>query len=197
MSLVKNISCSLIRPYFKKLLLVRFVITILLLVINYPVVAMKQPAQEYQLKAVFLFNFTQFVDWPPSSFDTDQSPVVIGVLGDNPFGSYLDETVSGESIKGHPVVVHYYKNAEDIETCHILFVTLTEITMRKNVIETLKGKDILTVSDAVHFAAEGGMIRFFIANNKIKLQINLESAKASKMVFSSKLLRLAEIYKSR
>ncbi|HTF29246.1 MAG TPA: YfiR family protein [Flavitalea sp.] len=192
---MKNISCSLVSPYFKKLSLVRFIITILLLVTNFPVVAMKQPAQEYQLKAVFLFNFTQFVDWPPSSFDTDQSPVVIGVLGDNPFGSYLDEIVSGESIRGHPVVVHYYKNVEDVQECHILFVTLTEITKRKKVIEPLKGKDILTVSDALHFAAEGGMIRFFIANNNIKFQINLESARASKMVFSSKLLRLAEIYK--
>ena len=197
MSPVKNISCSLDRPYSKKLPLVRFIITILLLFTNFPLEAMKQPAREYELKAVFLFNFTQFVDWPPSSFDTDQSPLVIGVLGDNPFGSYLDETVSGESIKSHPVVVHYYKNVEDVQACHVLFVTLTEITKRKKVLVTLKGKDILTVSDAQQFAAEGGMIRFFIANNKIKLQINLESAKASKMVFSSKLLRLAEIYKPR
>ena len=195
MSLVKNISCSLVSPYFKKLSLVRFIITILLLITVFPAEAMKQPAQEYQLKAVFLFNFTQFVDWPPCSFDTNQSSVVIGVLGDNPFGSYLDEIVSGESIKGHPVVVRYYKNVEDVQGCHILFVALTEITNRKKAIETLKGKDILTVSDAVHFAAEGGMITFFIANNKIKFQINLESARASKMVFSSKLLRLAEIYK--
>lgn len=169
---------------------------ILLLMINLALPAQTLPSREYQLKAVFLFNFTQFVDWPPSSFDTEQSPLVIGILGANPFGSFLEETVSNEKINGHSVIVHYYNNEEEAKTCHLLFINLAETKERKQVITTLKGKNVLTVSDASDFSRLGGMIRLFTRDNKIKLQINLEASKASEIVLSSKLLRLAEIFKS-
>ena len=174
---------------------IRLVIVILLLLSHGPLQAQTTPPLEYQLKAVFLFNFTQFVDWPPTAFDTDQSPLVVGILGENPFGSYLEETVSGEKVNKHAVVVRYYRNAEDAKDCHLLFINLPETKQRKQAIEALKGKNILTVSDASGFSNEGGMIRFFTRNNKISLQINLEASKASELVFSSKLLRLAAIYK--
>ncbi|MEO8173684.1 MAG: YfiR family protein [Sediminibacterium sp.] len=182
------------RPYLKKILPSRFVIAFVLLIIHLQAEA--QPSLEYQLKAVFLFNFTQFVEWPTGSFETDQSPLVIGILGENPFGTYLDETVKGELIKGHPVVIRYYKNVADVQSCHLLFINITESDKRKEAIEALKGKNILTVSDAPDFAAQGGMIRFFTLQNKIKLQINLEACRESKLVLSSKLLKLAEIFKS-
>jgi hypothetical protein len=150
--------------------------------------------REYQIKAAFLFNFTQFVEWPAASFATDQSPLIIGVLGENPFGSFLEETVSGEKVNGHPLIVQYYKNIEDIKQCHILFINTSEVNKLKQVIGSLKGKNILTVSDASNFLQEGGMIRFFTKNNKIQLQINLEATKTANLLISSKLLRLAEIF---
>ena len=182
--------------YTKFLKCIRLVFAILLLLSRLPVQAQTNVPLEYQLKAVFLFNFTQFVDWPPGSFDSDQSPLVIGILGENPFGSYLDETVSGEKVNKHPVVVRYYKDGEDVDNCHLLFINLPDAKKRKQAIDALKGKNILTVGDASGFSNEGGMIRFFTRNNKISLQINLEASKSSELVFSSKLLRLAAIYKS-
>lgn len=154
------------------------------------------PSREYQLKAVFLFNFTQFVDWPANAFENAQSPLVIGVIGDNPFGAYLAQTVSGEKINGHPLTVQYYKDEEEIKSCHILFINVNETKKLEQVEETVKGKNILTVSDHPDFLKQGGMIRFVTNNNKIKLQINMEACKESKMVLSSKLLRLAEIVKN-
>lgn len=158
-------------------------------------VSMQPPSsREYQIKAVFLFNFTQFVEWPTTSFSSDQAPLVIGVLGENPFGSFLEETVSGEKVNGHPLIVQYYKNIEDIKPCHILFINTSEANKLRQVIGSLKGKNILTVSDASNFLPEGGMIRFFTKSNKIQLQINLEATKTANLVISSKLLRLAEIF---
>jgi hypothetical protein len=165
------------------------------LLINLALSAQTPPSREYQLKAVFLFNFTQFIEWPSASFDTDQSPMVIGILGENPFGSYLEETVAGEKTNGHPVIVHYYQNEEDAKSCHILFINLPESKKRNQAIAALKGKNILTVSDASDFSKQGGMIRFFTSNNKIKLQINLDASRSSELIFSSKLLGLAEIFK--
>jgi hypothetical protein len=154
------------------------------------------PSREYQLKAVFLFNFTQFVDWPANAFENAQSPLVIGVIGDNPFGAYLAQTVSGEKINGHPLTVQYYKNEEEIKLCHILFINVNETKKQEQVLESVKGKNMLTVSDHPDFLKQDGMIRFVTNNNKIKLQINIDACRESKMVLSSKLLRLAEIIKN-
>jgi len=152
------------------------------------------PSREYELKAVFLFNFTQFVEWPASSFSSDQGPIVIGILGKNPFGAYLEEIVSGEKVNGHAVTVQYYNNVEEIKACHVLFINLADIKKTERVVEALKGQNILTVSDAMDFSEQGGMVRFFTRDNKIKIQINLEASKAASLTISSKLLRLAEIF---
>jgi hypothetical protein len=161
-----------------------------------PVILFAQTStvREYKLKAVFLFNFSQFVQWPASTFTTDNDPFVIGILGANPFGSYLDETVAGEKVNGHPLVVQYYKTTEDIKTCHILFINVSQTNKLEQIVRELKGRNILTVSDASDFLKIGGMIRLFTNNNKIQLRINLESAKVANLVISSKLLGLAEIF---
>ena len=156
--------------------------------------AAQSPASpEYEVKAVFLFNFTQFIQWPPSSFPADQAPLVIGIVGEDPFGPYLKETVLGEKANGHIIIVKHYDKMEEIKACHILFVNLPAIDLDQAA-ESLKGRNMLTVSDAPDFMQHGGMIRFFKKNNKIQLQINLESTREANLVVSSKLLRLAEIY---
>lgn len=141
-----------------------------------------------QVKAVFLFNFTQFVDWPPGSFSSPTSPFVIGILGNDPFGLYIDKVVEGEKVDSHPIVVQRYNDGDDIKNCNILFTSKSYSAIRN-----LQNRSILTVGDQNNFAAEGGMIRFFIENNKIKLQINLKAAKAANLNISSKLLRLADV----
>jgi hypothetical protein len=180
---------------FIKVILNLFLVTFALLQGNHHVLA-QTPSREYQLKAVFLFNFTQFVDWPSNVFENDRSPLVIGVIGENPFGSYLTQTVSGEKINGHPLTVQYFKNEEEIKSCHILFVNIHETKKLEQVLEAVKSRNILTVSDQPDFLKQDGMIKFVTNNNKIKLQINMEACKESKMVLSSKLLRLAEIIKN-
>jgi len=150
------------------------------------------PSKEYQIKAVFLYNFTQFVEWPANSFNEAESPLIIGVFGKNPFGTYLSETVHGEKISGHPLVVKYYSKVEDAEGCHILFVNQPKTTDLKKVLSQLKSRSVLTVSDASTFIQDGGMIQFLTKSNKIRLLINSEMAKASGLTISSKLLRLSE-----
>jgi hypothetical protein len=149
-------------------------------------------AREYQIKAVFLFNFTQFVEWPATSFkETDA--IVIGILGGNPFGTYLDEAVHGEKVNGHPLVVQHYRQVEDVKTCHILFINASETHQLKQVFAVLKSRSILTVSDADNFTKQGGMIRFFTENKKTRIRINLNATKNADLTISSKLLRLADV----
>ena len=151
------------------------------------------PAPEYQLKAVFLFNFAQFVEWPPNVLADPATPLVIGVLGEDPFGSYLDETVHNETVNEHPLVVRRFKGVDEITTCHILFISRREQARLKQILDGLGGRPVLTVSDADHFAGRGGMIRFVTEGGRIRLRVNLEAAQAANLTLSSKLLRPAQI----
>ena len=148
---------------------------------------------EYQLKAVFLFNFAQFVEWPPEASQGSHAPLIIGVLGEDPFGVYLDETVRGEKVNDRPLVVQRYRRIDEMKACHILFISRSEANQLEPIITSLKGRHILTVGDAVGFAQRGGIIRFVTEKNKIRLRINLEAAKAAHLTISSKLLRPADI----
>jgi hypothetical protein len=149
--------------------------------------------REYQIKAVFIFNFTQFVEWPANTFATPQSPLIIGILGQDPFGSYLDETVASEKVNEHPMIIKRFRRVEDVKECHLLFIHSAETAKMPQILSSLKGKSVLTISDASNFIKQGGMIRFFTIDNKIQFQINPEAAKTEGLTISSKLLRLAEI----
>lgn len=149
------------------------------------------PPREYQVKAVFLYNFTQFVEWPPAALGNGTTPFIIGILGRDPFGSYIDETIAGETLQGHPIRVERYDDIKDIRGCHILFISRGQEA--GEVVAALNDRSILTVSDTEDFTRKGGMIRFFMQHNKIRLQINLPAAKAVKLDISSKLLRVSDV----
>ncbi len=148
---------------------------------------------EYQVKAVFLFNFAQFVEWPAGAFADAGSPLVFGVLGDDPFDTVLEEAVRSEKVNNRPLVVRRYRRPEDIEDCHILFISRSEAPHFGEIVARLHDRSILTVGDAEGFNLRGGMIRFITESNKTRLRINAEAAKAAHLTLSSKLLRPAEI----
>jgi hypothetical protein len=147
----------------------------------------------YQVKAVFLFNFAQFVEWPPSAFAAASSPIVIGVLGEDPFGAYLDETVRGEKVDNRPLEVQRYRLVDEIKICHILFISRSEASHLEQILVSLKDRSLLVVGDGDDFAQRGGMIRLATVQNKIRLIINVEVAQRASLTISSKLLRSAEL----
>lgn len=146
-------------------------------------------AGEDQIKAVFLFNFAQFVDWPAKAFPEKTAPFVIGVLGTDPFGTYLDDLLNGEKVGGRSFHVERYRRVEEIGACHILFISRSEARNLDRVLPRLKGRSIFTVSDIETFTRQGGMVRFATENGKVRLRINLEAAKEDELTISSKILR--------
>ena len=148
---------------------------------------------EYQVKAVFLFNFAQFVDWPAEAFPRPDAPFVIGILGEDPFGSQLDDVVRGETVNKRPLVVERYRSVADIRDCNILFIGGNEGGHLDEILMALKGRSILTVGDADPAGQRGVMIQLVNENNRIRLRINVAAAKAGNLTISSKLLRPAEI----
>ena len=157
-------------------------------------VAVAAPApSEYQVKAVFLFNFTQFVDWPAQSFADPRAPFVIGVLGRDPFGSALDEAVRGETVNGRPLVVERYHSVTELKPCQILFIDRTAGSEVSKTLVTMGHPGTLTVSDSDDQMPSSVIIRFLSEGKKIRLRINVDSARDAGLTISSKLLRPAEV----
>jgi hypothetical protein len=153
--------------------------------------AQATPPSEYELKAAFLYHFAQLVTWPPDAFAESGSPMIIAVLGENPFGKQLEESVRGKSVNGHPLAVREVQTPEGTNTCHILFISPSEKKRLSEILATVQGKSVLTVGETDHFTETGGMINFTLDGTKIRFQINDAAAKAVGLKISSKLLNLA------
>lgn len=144
-----------------------------------------------QVEAVFLFYFSQFVAWPPRAFPDEHSPIVIGVLGQDPFGGALDQAVAGERVNGRPLLVRRLSNVADAADCHILYISSSETQRLPRILNALKGHSVLTVSDLDRFTQTGGMVGFVIVDEHVRLRINAGAAQAAGLTLSSKLLRAA------
>lgn len=154
-----------------------------------PIKGTSQTVSEYDVKAVFIYNFTQFIQWPEASFDPSQEAFVIGVLGDNVFGKALEEAVAGEKYQSRPIVVKYFTAAKDIENCQVLYVGNSV-----NAAKQFSDRAVLTVGERPDFMQHKGLLRFYQEGNKLRIEINQAAASAAGLSISSKLLRLATIY---
>jgi hypothetical protein len=148
---------------------------------------------ENQVQAVFLYNFSRFVEWPPRAFAAPTDPFVIGIVGSDPFGARLDEAVHNEQINGHILTVRRFRSLSELDNCQILFIDRSEIGRLAEILAALDHHSTLTVSQADGAAQRGVMIQFANENSRIRLRINVDSARAAGLTISSKLLRPAEI----
>lgn len=157
--------------------------------------ASAQPSPEYQLKAVFLYHFTQFVEWPREAFAEGDAPFVIGVLGENPFEGYLSEAVRDEKVHGREVAVRHLTAADSLGGVQILYISPSERYREREILDQVKGLPILTVGDSPDFVSSGGTVQFFPDRGRIRLRVNIDSARSSTLNISSRLLGLADIYR--
>jgi hypothetical protein len=155
--------------------------------------AQTKPPLEYQIKAAFLFNFTRFVHWPTTAYLSSDSPFIIGVVGKDPFGRYLDELMSGEAVDGHRIIVRRFNDDADLSSCQLVFFNLDEPQKLKSTLTQLSRQSTLCVSDNDDFLRMGGILHFYMEDNKVKMEINLSAAKAAKLEISAKLLQLAKL----
>lgn len=155
--------------------------------------AVAQVSKEYQLKAVFLWRLAQFTEWPSDVFETPDSPIVICVLGDNPFDGALNAAVAGETAHGRKFVVQNHRAVEQLKTCHILYMAAAGPRQAKEITAALARKSVLTVRESDIASSYQTIVQFLTEQNKIRLQINLKAAAAARLVLDPRLLRSAEI----
>ena len=152
-----------------------------------------QPLSEYEIKAGFLFNFARFVEWPPEAFADPSAPIVMGIVGDNPVFELLTETAEGKTVDGRAVVVRRFKEGQDLQSCHILFVSASEGKHIPQILESVKRSRTLTVGETSGFTQSGGMINFFVEDSRVRLEINLDAATRARVKISSKVIAVARL----
>ena len=161
---------------------------VLALLTGFPIVAGEMKYTEYQAKARFLTLCAEFVEWPTNAFPNSSAPILIGVLGDDPFGSDLEDAVKLVTIKNRPLVVRRSRRLEDLKSCHLLFISQSEKGRLRPILDSLEGMSILTVSEIDRFATRGGMIRIYLESKKPNYKINPASIRRSGLKVDSQLL---------
>jgi hypothetical protein len=150
-------------------------------------------SSEYLIKAGFTYNFAKLIQWPANAFPQPNSPIVIGILGVDPFGGTLDEVLAGKTVNGRDLVVKHLKWGADLKECRILFVSNSEISRMDEILHLVKGLPILTIGETPTFARRGGIINFVLEDEKVHFEVNVEAAKEADINISSRLLSLARI----
>jgi hypothetical protein len=171
------------------------VLVVVWTVMSSPLVAGAQPlaSTESHVKAAFLYHFAQFVEWPAEAFTATDDSFIIGVLGEDPFGAILDETIQGKTIHDRKLVAKRFVRVEEAVRCHILFISASEESRLPRLLQLLAGAKVLTVSDIERFAERGGMIALRVEDKRIRFDINVDTVERVGLKMSSQLLKLARI----
>lgn len=191
----------------------RIFVVLALVLFVVPIVAQAQeesaPSREYQIKAAFLYNFIKFVDWPKEKTADSNEPIIIGIIGKDPFGNAF-EPIKDKPVKGKKLIINWFKGFEEpkksgekdksklqreieaLRKCHLLFICSSEKENFEEIIETLKGSSVLTVEETAGFLESGGIINFVMEEKKVRFEINNAAAKRAKLKIRSQLLRLAK-----
>lgn len=158
-----------------------------------PPAGRSQPASpsEYEVKAALLLNFARLTDWPADAFASPTAPMVIGILGRDPFGKLLEKTFSGKTVDGRSIVVKRLTADPDLKLCHLLFVPASEKHRERALLDKLKEAPVLTVGEHDDFLDHGGAVQFLLKDNSVRFSVNLHPAKSTRLRIHASVLRLA------
>lgn len=147
--------------------------------------------KEYQVKAAFLYNFTKFVEWSPQHFASGERPIVIGVLGRNPFGDELEKIVRGRNVNGRAITVKVITSILEARSTDLVFVCAGEERQLDGKWRQLQDAGVLTVGESKVFSDHGGTITFLLEGDKVRFAINLAAGESAGLKISAQLLKLA------
>lgn len=152
--------------------------------------AQNSSSDEYKLKAAFLYNFTQYVEWPATAFATASAPFVVCVAGSNVFGDHL-KALESRTYKGRPIVLAYPRNVSEARLCHLLYSEeVRPSPLGRDAWKALADTPVLTVTSSAD--ADSGMAIGFVAQSgRLRWALNLASTRQAQLKVSSKLVEIA------
>jgi YfiR/HmsC-like len=157
------------------------------------VFSQKEEGAEYPVKLAFLYNFTKFIEWPPDSYHAPGAPLLMCIVGHDPFSRILESDLGTRNVGGHPVEVRTLKPNDKLSVCQIVFLPAAEKQQAERIVKGLKGSSTLTVGESDGFAEMGGIINLTIEANKVHFEVNRLAAERAGLKISSRLLSIAKI----
>ncbi len=149
-----------------------------------------------QVKATFIVRFVQFVEWPATAFKSADDAIVIALLGEDPLATELEAAIATERVNGRAIVLRRVTSADEARRAHVALIGRSEATRVPAIVSALAGAAVLSVADVESFARQGGMIAFFVENDRIRFEINPKQAERVGLAINSRLLNLARIVSS-
>jgi len=159
-----------------------------------PGTSRSEALDEYHVKAAFLYHFSNFVDWPASTFKATNGHLRICVLGKDPFGQSLDATLANKSVRDHPFEIRRNPPTTELQHCHLLFLAASVSSQIQAIRHQVAKENMLTIGETLDFIRQGGMVQVFFDNQKIRYAVNIDIVNQTNLKVSSKLLRSAKIY---
>ncbi|MBN2103651.1 YfiR family protein [bacterium] len=148
---------------------------------------------EYQVRAAYLYNFLKFVKWPGHAFENDHQPITIGIFHFSPVEQDLRNIIRNRTIDSRSITIKILEQPEDAQDCHVVYFGDIERRHQIATIGIVQKNPILTISDAGYFCRIGGMIYFYIEDNRLRLVINRKAVDNAQLEISARLLRVAQI----
>lgn len=149
---------------------------------------------EIEVKAAFLYHFAQLVIWPKET----QGPVVVAVVGRDPFGDRLEATIGGQTVKGRSIRIERAARPRDLPAPpHVLFIGAATLPDARALLADLPPGPVLTVASVGGFAGAGGMVEFRVTPDaRVAFDIDRRAVERAGLLMSSQLLKIARIVDS-
>ena len=170
---------------------------ITLLVVNQGTCGDAPAFTEYQVKALFLMNFTKYVEWPDGTLPPTDAPFTIGVLGTKNISDDLRKVAEGKTVGGRRIVMVQIEGQDDWTKCQVLFIASSEKKRLPEILAQAKNLPILTVGETEQFTQQGGIINFTKREGKVRLEVDLKAARQAKLQISSRLLSVADVVRGK
>jgi hypothetical protein len=147
---------------------------------------------EYAVKAGFIYNFANFVTWPQDAFKNSPGTLVLCLVSDDPQTDVLFK-LDGQTVKGKTIKVVAYQGSSCLEKSHILYFATQDRDTIRGILDQVGNRSILTIGEIVDFTAMGGIIDFFMDNNRLRFKVNIDAAHRQGLKMSSQILLSAQI----
>jgi len=144
-----------------------------------------------EIKVLTLLKIIEGTEWPEGTFFNPDEPLVIGVVGEDPYGSVLDEYGTRRAYQGHAIEVRRFASIDAVMPCHVLVVGALEGETVDRALDLVSGLGTLTFGETPDFLSHGGMVRIRIAKRRMKYEVNQGAAGREGLSFSEKVLTVA------
>jgi hypothetical protein len=153
--------------------------------------SMERAPGEYDVKAAYLYYFAKFVEWPTRVFITNNSPIIIGIAGDDPFGPILKKAVSSKMVQNRSIMIYHPKTLSDWQSCHIVFINSSEAGRTAPILEAFEGSHALTVCEKEGAARSKCIISFVMEGGRVQFEVDNKKAEKAGIKISSKLMMVS------